>query len=294
MLIYELSRNLLNCCAVYAITSCGSGFAHSKHMYKMSVDNVNKGDLRLVSEEFKSAMAAFESRLNDAIDVSSDRPTTLEALAEDFKAFQSQMLVRLDKLNQQVMLNTRKIDELECYSRRNCLVFHGIPESANESLAELEDKVLDTVAKLNIPGFTLSSSMIDRCHRLGKRAGTKDREKGRSVIVRFTSHRYRCRIWFNKKYFKGTKISVSESLSGTRLALYHEIKELVGKDNVWTSDARICFKLSGVTHRIQHPNELQNLRSRLVVAGSETGGDDVIGVVERVTRAKSRKGSTAI
>ena len=260
-------------------------------MNKIPVQNVNNDGLRSMGEEFKSAMAAFESRLQSAIGLSSDQPATLEALAEDFRVFQSRVLVGLDKLDMQVKQNTRTIDELECYSRRNCLVFHGIPEAANESHAELEEKVLGIVAALNIPDFSPNSSMIDACHRLGRKIGGKHGEKSRSVIVKLISHRYRSKIWFNKKFLKGTKVSVSESLSSRRLALYHELRELLGKDNVWTSDAKICFKLNGVVNRIQHQNDLESLKSRLGVDGGETGAGEVDSVVKRITRAKSRKGS---
>ena len=59
-----------------------------------------------------------------------------------------------------------ELDELEQYSRRNCLIFHGIPEEKGESTTE---PVLDVIhEKLNIPEVMVSIRDTARTN-LGRR-----------------------------------------------------------------------------------------------------------------------------
>ena len=60
---------------------------------------------------------------------------------------------------------TDELDELEQYSRRNCLVFHGLPESTGSAGVDNT-----TGAKLQVVGslgVQLDPGCIDRCHRMG-------------------------------------------------------------------------------------------------------------------------------
>ena len=201
----------------------------------------------------------------------------------DFIKFQSEILNTLDLLKKQVDSNTRKLDELETYSRRNCLIFHGISGSKHESHSDLEEKVLELICKLNIPDWLPDGSIIDRGHRLGKWIKSKQRP----VIVKFTSYRHRSKVWLNKKYLKGSGSSISESLTGRRLILYQESKEFFGKENVWTSDGTICIRLNGRVCRVQYRDELDELKSQIRV-GDNMNVDGAVSDVRR-TRANSRK-----
>ena len=55
------------------------------------------------------------------------------------------------------------IDELEQYSRRNCLLFHGLKESDGENTDKI---VIDTIRKEMT--IDISEQDLDRTHRIGK------------------------------------------------------------------------------------------------------------------------------
>ena len=54
------------------------------------------------------------------------------------------------------------LDRPEQYSRRNCLLIHGLPESKNENIDEL---VIDTIKEKM--GEEIKKDEINRSHRLG-------------------------------------------------------------------------------------------------------------------------------
>lgn len=88
-----------------------------------------------------------------------------------------------------VDLETR-IDELENYSRRNCLEIQGVPEEENENVAE----IIKSVGKaLNV---TIKDEMIDACHRIGRR---NDRERPRGIIVKFVRRMDKEQLMYRRK-----------------------------------------------------------------------------------------------
>ena len=56
---------------------------------------------------------------------------------------------------------------------------------------------------------------IDRSHRLGNRK--LDKSKPRPIIIKFSRHNVRARIFKNKRKLKGKRTSVTESLTKTRM-----------------------------------------------------------------------------
>ena len=99
----------------------------------------------------------------------------------------------------------KKAEDQEQYSRRNCLLIHGLTETKTEDTDEM---VLDIINnKLNIE---ISQISIYRGHRLGKRKGPG--QKPRAIIVKFTRYKDRYHVISKKKLLKGTGISVTESL----------------------------------------------------------------------------------
>ena len=81
------------------------------------------------------------------------------------------------------------LDRQEQYSRRNCLLIHGLPESKNENTDEL---VIETIQEEM--GEAIEKDEIDRSHRLG---ATKNNDKTRPVIIKIARYNARCRIFKN-------------------------------------------------------------------------------------------------
>ena len=126
------------------------------------------------------------------------------------------------------------LDRQEQYSRRNCLLIHGLPESKNENTDEL---VIDTIKEKM--GEEIEKNEIDRSHRLG---APKNNGKSRPIIIKFVRYNTRCRIFKNKKKLKGKSISVTESLTKKRMEALKKAREDHGFENVWSSEGNILYK----------------------------------------------------
>ena len=74
--------------------------------------------------------------------------------------------IEVSSLKVEVKNLEKKSDDQEQYSRRNCLLIHGLMETKTEDTDEIVLAVINN--KLNIE---MSQMSIDRSHRLGKRKG---------------------------------------------------------------------------------------------------------------------------
>ena len=121
-----------------------------------------------------------------------------------------------------------QVDKQEQYSRRNRLLLHGIPENKNEKTDGLCLVAINELLKL-----TITEVDIEHTHRIGKPRDVG--QKSRPIIVKFVRYHDR------KKNLKEKNISITESLSVTRMKKLKEAKEIHSFKNVWTSDGKILF-----------------------------------------------------
>lgn len=141
---------------------------------------------------------------------------------------------RIEKLEKEIDRMKEKQDEAEQYSRRNCLIIHGIAEKDEERTDTLVRKLCSE--KLDVK---LEENDIDRSHRLGAKKG-----KVRGIIVKFTNYAVRDRIYQSRKKLRnldGTPIFIQESLTKMRGDLFWEIKSKHKHivKHIWTQDGRI-------------------------------------------------------
>ena len=150
---------------------------------------------------------------------------------------------------------SKKIEDLERYSRQDELIIHGISESfasivsessqmqadivqpSNESSAESENAFLRFCSdKL---GVKLSSADISTCHRLkGKRTGT---DSTRPLIVRFTSRKAKIAAQRDSSL----KVYFNEHLTPTAVKLFAEARRLKKQHQIndtWTRNGLIYVK----------------------------------------------------
>ena len=127
------------------------------------------------------------------------------------------------------------LDRQEQYSRRNCLLIHGLPESKNENTDNL---VIDTIKEKM--GEEIKKNEIDRSYRLG---APKNNGKSRPIIIKFVRYNTRCRIFKNKKKLKAKSIRVTESLTKKQIIeALKKAREDHGFENVWSSEGNILYK----------------------------------------------------
>ena len=130
-----------------------------------------------------------------------------------------------------------KLDDLEQYSRRNCLLLHGVKENEEENTDEI---VLSTIAEEM--GIHINEEDIDRTHRLGK--PNRNDGKPRPIIIKFTRYAVRHKVFVYKRSLKGKRLLITESLTAYRMKLLVEAQKKFEVKNVWTSDGRILYKVN--------------------------------------------------
>ena len=127
-----------------------------------------------------------------------------------------------------------EIDSLEQYSRRNCLLLHGVPEAEGEKTDLVFCKTVSD--KLNV---NIDPNMLDRSHRLGK---PKTEGKPRPIIAKFARYNTRSAVFSAKKQLKGTSLLITESLTKRRVTALNEAIEKYGSKKVWTMNGEIYTK----------------------------------------------------
>lgn len=114
----------------------------------------------------------------------------------------------------------REIDELEMYSRRNCVRVAGVSEDRTDT----DDVILDIASKLDIP---IKREEITVSHRVGP----KNNDRPRQIIARITNYELRHRLLKSSKQLRKIagmeNIAVNQDLTKTRIKLAYEARKLV-------------------------------------------------------------------
>ena len=135
------------------------------------------------------------------------------------------------ELQQQNQNLENQIEEQAQYSRRNCLIVHGLQVSQNENTDQL---VMDTFQRYL--GITVKAGDSDRSHWLNS--------PKKPIIVKFISHNLKQLIYNNKKKLKGTQILITEALIKKRkeclvkLATSKKDRKVL---SYWTYGGKIYF-----------------------------------------------------
>ena len=177
----------------------------------------------------------------------------LEGLAAVHKNVTDTLSKDRDRLQTRIKLLEYEIEDQEQYSRRNCLLVHGVTEKPNE---DVEKEVMEIFQeKLEAE---VAQTDISRMHRLGKKR--TDEDKPRPIIVRFLSYRQRKHVFDRKKKLKGQRLLITENLTKKRNTLFKQCIEVYGKMNCWTLDGRIHCKSGGNFFTICNPDDLSRAR----------------------------------
>ena len=121
----------------------------------------------------------------------------------------------------------------EQYSRRNCILIHGITKTQDEN-TDISLRTINEHLELE-----LTEKELDHTHRIGNpKSGNK---RPRPIIAKFARYNTRRKVFENKKKFKITGISITESLTKHTMEFLKKAKNEVGFNSVWTADGRICY-----------------------------------------------------
>ena len=202
-------------------------------------------EVRTKFDTFKSdvntQIADFKSEVNKKVE---DLELAVDFIENDFESQKEEIAKLKTELQNAIKAQGESINELEQYSRRNCLLLHGVPESDKEDTDAL---FRSTVAEHL--GTDVKVRDINRTHRLGpKRADGSSRP----IIAKFARYNVRASVFREKRKFKGTKFLLTESLTKTRVAILNAARDKHGKTNVWTSDGEILVSKDKKTVNVRN------------------------------------------
>lgn len=213
----------------------------------------------------------------DKVKATSVTPTVAEGIEERYYDFHGKVLNYLRKISDEMDANENRLDSLEQYSRRNCLLVHGVIESPKEDCTAVLMKLFKE-KEITL----LNPSEIDRTHRLGVPRG--DAKNPRPIIIKFTSYGPRRRVFTNKKKLKGCGITITEQLTTKRMALLKEARTRYGLHNAWSLDGNVFIMFSGIKRKISNTNDFKSFpatSTTTLPALSETTTDTTSRMVTR-------------
>ena len=130
-----------------------------------------------------------------------------------------------------------QLDANEQHNRNECLLLHGVPESAKEMPIQSTKLFVENLNHHLKVG--METGQIRRVRRLGKKRANG---KPRPLIARFWSSDLRNHLYYRKKELKNSGISITENLTKKRMILKTEAEAKYGSANVWTKEGRIYAK----------------------------------------------------
>ena len=198
-----------------------------KHLASSNNANQIKGERQLLN--LKEAVDFISNKFDD---FERDR-LEKEKVIKDLKEEVTYLRGKVDDI-------TAEMDRQEQYSKRNCLLIHGLPESKNENTDLLAMEATET--KMNIK---ITDNDIDRTRRIGK---PKNNGKPRPVIIKFVRYNDRKKNFSSKKLLKDSGVSITESLTAFRMKKLNNARETFGFRNVWTVNGRIFYSENGSQH----------------------------------------------
>ena len=208
--------------------------------------NLKKLDLQMkeihaLSQENKESNIKGECHLAGVAESISLMNEKFEDINKKFDNYEKEKEIKDLKEKVLILSNEKKdleqiIDRQEQYSRRNCILIHGVKEEQNEDTDNVVVKLIKDSLEEDV-----DLTELDRSHRIGKK---KSNGKARSIIVKFARYNVRRKVFYNKKKLKGKNISITESLTKFLMEKLQEARELYDRKNVWTYDGRIMFKVN--------------------------------------------------
>ena len=227
-----------------------------------------KGEIRSEINDFKQIMEREQQELKSSIQFISDQYDSLKTSQQTNE--EKCVTLKNENICMKGTISNlfNKIDELEQYSRRNCLLINGIKEvdppkeNVSEETIEVSTQENTDIAVLLLfnekLGVDVHIKDIDRTHRIGRQ---KQKNKGapRPIIVKFSNDNTRQRVFQARRKLKGTQITIVENLTSKRVAILSKVRNKFGVRNVWSLDGRIFAVVEGVKTRIDSIEQIDGL-----------------------------------
>ena len=181
----------------------------------------NKKDVKLSLADLQEKLDIQQKLIESLISASADREGVVRKFEDRVRKLERDqtmneaLLVMKDRVQ---TLLSKRITQLEQYTRRYSVVIKGIDREFNEKPDDLRKKIQAIIDKCE---SSTTFEEIDKYHRNGKREG-----KTQEVIVRFKSHSAKEAFYKKRKTIKND-IKVQPSLSPSTKQQLEEAKELI-------------------------------------------------------------------
>ena len=157
-----------------------------------------------------------------------------------------------------------ELDEIESYSRRECLIISNLKPMEGKSDLEVFLKFCGEF----FPDLNVNQSWIDKLHRLKSKFETQSSNqtpvssaRPDRMIVKFSRGMYRDSIWQNKSKLKDSNIMITEQLTKRRGQLLKKCISDIKKDKwVFTNNCNVLVRFEGDSVPIHIKNEKDILR----------------------------------
>ena len=201
------------------------------------LQNVEKSvkEIHEMQEKTQSSQIKGELQLKDlseAVEFIAKKFDQYETERKEKEKIINNLQGKVSEISNEIEVLKHSLDRQQQYSRRNCVLIHGISEQKGEDTDEQALKIIREEL-----GETVEKSDLDRTHRTG--AFKEDKSKCRTIIVKFSKYNVRDK---NKKKLKGKGYLITESLTAMRMKKLTEAHNSFGFTNVWTQDEKILGK----------------------------------------------------
>ena len=176
-----------------------------------------KGEIRSKIDDFKQIMEREQQELKSSIQFVSDQYDSLKTSQQTNEEKCETLKNEKNCLKGTISNLFNKIDELEQYSRRNCLLVNGIKkvdppnEHVSEETSEVPTQENTDIAVLLLfnekLGVDVHIKDIDRTHRIGRQK-QKNKDAPRPIIVKFSNYNPRQKVFQARRKLKGTQITI--------------------------------------------------------------------------------------
>lgn len=194
-------------------------------------------DLKL---HFNEELLKFRDEISKVKSPSCDVATNVEPILDRFDLFKASIENRLVSFESEILLlkkeaelSLRRADNAVQHSNRNKVFLFGLPEKPGEDLVTETVKIFNNKLYSDIVAGDIYNSY---------RAGKKNDNKPRPVIVEFCHVWKRNKVFYGKKHLKGTGLVIAEVLSPLRSNVFKLAKKKFGR-GCWSSGGRVGFKV---------------------------------------------------
>ena len=181
----------------------------TRSMSHKEVDFVSYVDSKFADLKEKFVKELKEDLLSSITSLINEQNRQIENLNDKLTKQNSTISVlqnNVEVLNEQCSklrkdINT-KCDELEQYSRRQCLRIEGIVKTRKEKVEDVINLVKDCFAEADV---NIPDTVLDRAHRIGPVCKDESDQNIQGIIVKFTNFRYRSMFYKTRNKTKTRK-----------------------------------------------------------------------------------------